>query len=256
MFAALTLGTGSPASAKGLPLFLQTGYTSEEMGAIKPEFQAQLAGMGGDIKAGYVYQRIGVFWINIWTWGGEFALFRNSGSTIEYEALAKEELAAMIGVDPATIKPPLSYRIPFLFRLIGYAAALGGAFLALGAVLMVVDKRKLAKLKSDPTYQRAFEQLEKRLGPPEETKRLPPKRIKKAIAEGADYLEKHDIPRAEAEKNLDLFTRETYKDADRSESVESPAAAEDEPPTEERPRKKRPQSTPRNNEEKMDFDLD
>lgn len=244
LFVGAVLGTGASAHARGIPLFIQTGYASEEMGQIKPEHQQQLVAAGENLKAGYVYQRVACFWINIWTWGGEYALFRDAGSNIEYQPLSKEELADLIGEDPENIKPPLAYRVPFLFRIVGYAAVLGGVFLALGLALTFADKRKLKELRRDPTYQRAFEQLEKRLGPPEETTRISPKRKKKAIAEGADYLEKHDIVRADAEKHLELYIREAYPNADTSGNLEEPPS-EEEPPAEERLFKRKPGGPPR-----------
>lgn len=98
-------------------------------------------------KIGYHYQRFGLFWVDIWRWGGEYVLYNDDGGTL-YAPLTSEELAELGGADY-----PIAYHLPpgFLLllaagvfglvkrkpRSVAFCLRVGGALIAIAVILFV-----------------------------------------------------------------------------------------------------------------------
>lgn len=98
-------------------------------------------------QIGYHYERFGLFWVDIWRWGGEYVLYSSDRSV--YAPLTEAELAELGGADF-----PIAYHLPpgFLALLAGgmllivrrkrrtmkFALIAGGVLLVIAAVLFVL----------------------------------------------------------------------------------------------------------------------
>jgi len=113
-----TVSFPSEAEARGIVVWGQ----SEEITLIE-----EVDGEAADL--GYKYSYFSLFWVNIWTWGGEFVAF--SGN--EYSELPsqdKAEIAEVMGVEVGQISKPWAYCIPpgaailFVLAVIGIVVKL------------------------------------------------------------------------------------------------------------------------------------
>jgi len=79
-------------------------------------------------QIGYHYERFGLFWVDLWRWGGEYVLYSRDGMT--YAALTDAELEALGGASF-----PIAYHLPPGFL----------ALLAAGELLIVRRKRRTVR---------------------------------------------------------------------------------------------------------------
>src|SRR5262245_45060057 len=61
-----------------------------------------------DLKVSFKYSYVGLFWIDFWTWGGEYWLYHEE--TKSREPISKEQAAALMGVSEDSIGKPFLYR--------------------------------------------------------------------------------------------------------------------------------------------------
>jgi len=79
-------------------------------------------------RIGYHYERFGLFWVDLWRWGGEYVLYSGDGMT--YAPLTDAELDALGGAPF-----PIAYHLPP-----GFLALLAG-----GELLIVRRKRRTVR---------------------------------------------------------------------------------------------------------------
>ena len=63
-----------------------------------------------DMCIGYKYGQFGVFWMQIWTWSGEFCLYSESKNT--YWTLEEKQIKMLNEAVPGGLKVPSSYSYP------------------------------------------------------------------------------------------------------------------------------------------------
>lgn len=63
-----------------------------------------------DLCIAYKYEQFGVFWLQIWTYSGEFCLYSESQN--KYGSLSKEEIKTLQETIPGGLKVPSSYSYP------------------------------------------------------------------------------------------------------------------------------------------------
>ena len=93
-----------PACAKGI-ILITRGETINEVGKITNPGQLQL---GGTVSVGYKYSYFGVFWLDLWTWGGEYCVYDGD----RYAPIQPAQAAELLG------KPERSLGAPFLYRAV------------------------------------------------------------------------------------------------------------------------------------------
>lgn len=77
---------------------------------------------GHEVKVGYLYSHFGVFWLDLWTWGGEYCLY--NGDNVW--TLTPEEAAGLLGVQVDGLGKPLLYRVPLgILILLGLGLGYG-----------------------------------------------------------------------------------------------------------------------------------
>ncbi len=221
------LAAPATAQARRLPLFTH-GDEVEHLGDLPPELAQQLQDtlqLPSAPAVGYKYSHFGVFWLPIWTWGGEYCLYvKKSSNEFLYEPLKREQAAGLLRVEPDSLSPPGAYRFPKgLFLLLGLVVlGIGYAQYQKRKVVQVVQR--VEALLSDPQYEQAVklfgtrfeERLQEKLKQhapeteapeavlTEETReRLTEEAALEAKHEAIDYLTQRGVPPQEARKNLE-----------------------------------------------------
>ena len=111
----------SEAHARKRGFFLiTTGETVKHMGDVQAEAKplVQMATNGQDPQVGYLHDRFGILFLDLWTWGGQYCLYKDN----EVWALDKEQAAGLMGKSPDDIGTPFWYRVPPLLLIVGVGA--------------------------------------------------------------------------------------------------------------------------------------
>lgn len=153
VLAAAFLGAGQ-AHAKRIPKLYTFGPVNSEVGPIKKEAlaklpreeQIQLEALGAD-TVGFNYKHLGLFWLDIWSWGGEYSVY-NKLNDIPYK-ITKPQAAAFLGIEESKLTVPLSYHIPW-----GLVVIVGLALLKIVPRLILKNRqaRQSAKFNSAPQW--------------------------------------------------------------------------------------------------------
>jgi hypothetical protein len=127
--AALLFALTGEAQAKKVPKLFTFGDDFYDLGTPKA---GMLQGASSDVKVGYHCQAFGLFWVNIFTWSGEFCLYEGSGlETKKYQPITESEAAEFLGV--SKVGKPWNYSFP------------PGMLIIIGLVGLKVVPRLLAK---------------------------------------------------------------------------------------------------------------
>jgi hypothetical protein len=132
---AATLLLFSPAKAEA-GVLITRGDTIGELGAISPEL-LKAADLPGNLKVGYKYSYFGVFWLDFWTYDGEFCLYTTKEEG--YNPIEASVAAKLLNISEDQLKAPFLYRFPLgLWIIIGF----GGLFVLSIAVSAVIGKKE------------------------------------------------------------------------------------------------------------------
>jgi hypothetical protein len=90
-------------------------------------------------EIGYKYSNFGIFFLNLWTWGGDYVIFEND----TYWDLGAEGAAQMLGVDAGALKKPFTYSFPpgLIVLLL---------LVVVGAVYWIFTRNKESELSPEP----------------------------------------------------------------------------------------------------------
>jgi hypothetical protein len=123
-----TLTSIAEAQGRGFVLITH-GDTISHLGEIDSKSRAFV---NGEAKVGYKWSYGGIFWIDFWTWDGEYCLYEGDG----YEPITGEDAAKFMR-QPTLPDPPFFYRFPLGLLILGgllglcllgvIASAFGGA---------------------------------------------------------------------------------------------------------------------------------
>jgi len=75
---------------------------------------------GHNLQVGYLYSHFGLFWLDLWTWGGEYCLYEGD----DVMRLTPDQVAEILKTTPDKLGKPLLYTLP-LGLLILLGAGLG-----------------------------------------------------------------------------------------------------------------------------------
>jgi len=75
---------------------------------------------GHDLQVGYLYSNFGLFWLDLWTWGGEYCLYEGD----DVLRLTPAELAEIMKTTPDKLGKPLLYTFPLGLTVL-FALGLG-----------------------------------------------------------------------------------------------------------------------------------
>jgi len=136
-------------------------------------------------QIGYKYSYFGLFYLDVWTWGGEYCLFEGKS----FWSLKPEQVAELLAVPVEKLPKPFFYRFPSLLSLL----VLGLIALLIIGRFVKSDEEEAAELLKDERYREALDLFRKKY---EEQSAAAPA----APAEGAAAGDK---PAGEAEESED-----------------------------------------------------
>jgi hypothetical protein len=99
-------------------------------------------------KVGYKWDYWGVFWIDLWTYGGTYCVYEGKG----YQPIPPAEAARLLGRSENELSRPFLYRVPLGWLILGPLAVLG----LLGAALERGGGTRVTLPFDDARYQKAF----------------------------------------------------------------------------------------------------
>lgn len=222
LVAAWLLAAADSAEAK-LPLLFTHGDSIKHLGDVPQNMQADLQRMTGANsvpRIGYFHGQFGVFWLDLWTWGGKYCLYADN----TYWELEPAQAALLLGVSENQLARPFFYRFPpGLLILCGLGIVVG-----ISSWRTKRQQRALAErvqgLLDDSRYKRALEIIEEHhkrraaqaeQAAAEKPADAPPDRMALPATPAADddggfgaavqHLVDNGIDRPEAEQNLGLL---------------------------------------------------
>jgi hypothetical protein len=213
MFGALPMVLGaallSPSVVEAKIILITHGDTINHVGNIAgPAPQDMQKNAIGDVKVGFKYSYFGVFWLDLWTWGGEFCLYTKDD---RYQPISRSQAAMLMGVSEDQLSKPFLYKFPL------------GLIILVGVVLICIAVRifkkspeeRIKQLFEDPRYQKALTIISEQVKKDEAAAKAQEnqegagegKAGEKPSSDGGFeaavvYLTGEGIPRAEAEQNL------------------------------------------------------
>ena len=119
-----TLVVAGSASRTDAAVLITHGDTIKELGEPKTP---KTAGATGGLKVGYKYSYFGLFWCDLWTWGGEYCLFipkEGLFGKARYEPISQAQAAEYLGTPADQLPKPFLYSYPLGLLIIGAIVAL------------------------------------------------------------------------------------------------------------------------------------
>lgn len=111
----------APGTASAKIMLITTGDTITHLGDLgKVPPGAKGLPLGGTIGVGYKWSYGGLFWIDFWTWGGEYCLHVGD----KYEPISPEQAAQLLGRDSPPGRPFL-YKFPLGLIILAVVALFG-----------------------------------------------------------------------------------------------------------------------------------
>lgn len=128
---AVAWGAVAPGTASAKIALITTGDTITHLGDVgKVPGGAKGLPFGGTIGVGYKWSYAGLFWIDFWTWGGEYCLHVGD----RYEPITPEKAAEYLG-QTAPPGRPFLYKFPLGLLILG-------GFLLFGVLGTIFKSRK------------------------------------------------------------------------------------------------------------------
>jgi hypothetical protein len=190
-------------SAQAIPVIWGAGETIDHVRDLSPQLRAQLAGQfGGDIAIGFHYQRFHIYWLNFWTWDGEFVLYHDKKYWKPPSDQAWTELLGGSGL--AQLHRPWAYTFPP--GLVLLCTVLGVAVLK--PLLFPDDQAKAARVLRDARYQEAMKQIGDAMRSAAKSGQTGARAAyESAHASAVQFLQDQGIAAATAERNLRTILR-------------------------------------------------
>jgi hypothetical protein len=159
-------------------------------------------------KVGYAYSYWGVFWLDLWTWGGTYCIYDGRVAA----KVSPAEAAQLLGIPESDLSRPFNYKYPIgLIVIVGIIA-----LVILAAVFAPQQTNPAAPLLKDERYLQALATYSARVAkatdpvPPDGATTSPPLEpapdpTVAAFDEAVAHLVALGVPREEAERNLALL---------------------------------------------------
>jgi hypothetical protein len=175
-------------------MIITWGDTVSYCGGVSDQHKLDVqAAHGADVAVGYHYHYWGLFWIDLWTYGGEYCLYRGES----YRPLSPAEAAKLLGRPESDLGKPFLYRFPLGWLLLAAIMAVVVLWMSLAKPL----KDEFNPLSRDLRYYRALALMSehaKRVGAGTESQANGSSSFEVAVL----YLSGHGISQVEAEQNL------------------------------------------------------
>jgi hypothetical protein len=192
VFAVLALCSTPAHAGRGFVL-ITSGDSISHVADLMPELAAEAdKELGPGVAVGYKYEQFGLFFIEFWTWGGQYVLFRDD----EYWTPGDATVAAAAGVASVEdLGKPILYRAPLGLLVLG-GLVVGYVLYRLVAGRSAPDPEQPTmasfELAHDPRYLGALQLYE-------QNPQMPPD---ERFARAAFHLIQQGIAEPEANANL------------------------------------------------------
>lgn len=145
-----------PSRAAAAPILITHGDTISDMGTVPPELRA--AKMPAT-RVGFKYSYFGVFWIDLWTWNGQWGLYEGR----RFWAVPAATVAQFLGKNESELSPPFLYTFPLgLVLLVGF-----GVFVIGARLLHRPPPNPVRTLLEDDRYREALQVYVDRVSAPD-----------------------------------------------------------------------------------------
>jgi hypothetical protein len=215
----LVLTSASTAHARRGIMLITTGDAIKNVGEVADSMKAQVAegtGQAGNLRVGLLHSRFGIFWVDIWTWGGMYVLYDDNDQVWE---ITREDAAELMGVEPNQVGKPIFYTIPPGLVVLGLVGA-GWMYNSRRQSKQTrLQRAELDAAAADPRYQRALGFLDeyyrqRDAAPPVGADGPPPDQAsadQAAFDRAVQMVAEQGIARDEAERRLWMLwaTRQT-----------------------------------------------
>jgi hypothetical protein len=208
LWVCLASATGQVAEAKGIVLITR-GDSIAHVGDLPAATAAQIRQeIGKDLAVGFKYSYAGVFWLDFWTWGGEYCLFED----MNYDPLTPDKAAELLGISTSQLGRPWQYNYP-----LGLIILIAIGVIALAAKLLIkTDAQRGKALLQDARYIKALEVFQQAASKSDtaaeanssEQIEAMTQSHDRAVAAAVDYLQSQGIDATTARNNLLLLMRE------------------------------------------------
>ncbi len=232
----------SRAEAK-IPFLITYGDSISQLAPLPSDKKAILEkATHAGAEVGYKYSYFGLFYLDLWTWGGEYCLFHEKS----FWSLKPEQAAELLGVAQDKLPKPFFYRFPSLLSLL----VLGILGLLIASRFVKSDEEEAAELIKDERYREALELFKKQWAeasaapatpaagaekpageaadgekdPEEAEEAEQQKKLALALAPGISYLVGKGIPAEQAGSKLALLARVEVIEKNKAASEGAPAA--------------------------------
>ena len=196
----LLASLGVPRTAEARKFMLIT--SGDQIRELTPAPGAPGLAQGGGMKVGHVCSYGGLFWIDFWTWGGQYCAYKAENQR-ECQVVPPAVAAVLPGVPEDELPTPFFYRFPLgLVVLAGLGLAFGVSA-AFGTYFEFAERKLARRLVTLPLYEKVMT--------------LPP-------GERAAFLASEGVPPKEAEANLRALAK-TFEPNGPPEPPPAPPAA-------------------------------
>src|SRR5262245_23198682 len=120
------LFTPLEARAKGFYL-ITYGDTIGHLGDVSPQPGETPSRVTVGIKSSYA----GIFWIDLWTWGGQFCLYKDN----HYQPIDHATVVQLLGKPESEVREPFLYRFPLGRLILAVLLAVLGGLAIVGSIL-------------------------------------------------------------------------------------------------------------------------
>jgi hypothetical protein len=152
--AVLLFSTVQAQARRRIPKLYTYGPATSEMGPVKKDALQKLdPATRAEIEAGHYdtvgfhYTHFGLFWLDIWSWGGEYVVYNEA--TDDGGTITPAMAATLLGIEESKLGKPLSYHIPW-----GLVVIVGLMALKIVPRLMAKKRqaRESARFSSGPAW--------------------------------------------------------------------------------------------------------
>jgi hypothetical protein len=215
----LTVCCSQTAHARRGFFLITTGNTVKHLGDVTPERQAEMreaTEQMDKVRVGYLHDRFGVFWVDVWTWGGEYVLYNDSDTVWEID---EADAAALMGAPSGQLRKPFFYTVPPGLVVLGVLGLVWGVKSSREAKHAKALRQELEQAANDPRYQRALATLTDYYRRRDEAVASGEQPTDPAIAAAADQavfdkaaqsIAEQGIPREDAERRLWMLVSAAY----------------------------------------------
>jgi hypothetical protein len=202
----------SEASAK---ILITRGDVIKHIGNVAEQQRQFLApAVRNQVAVGFKYSYFGIFWLDLWTWGGEYCIYQGD----KYEPLTPTQAAILLNTSESELSTPFLYKCPLGLAIVVVAIAV---IVPVTLVQKQRAKRRFEEhvrdLFQDERYQKALDvmaeeakkqeaaraQAETEAAGGTGTEEPPP--ADGGFEAAVQHLISKGVPREEAEANLRLM---------------------------------------------------